>query len=197
LLGPVRYDLRLFSELIKRLAIAECVQWNSRKQPLRLADWHYLAREDTGSMFEICAALGGRTQRLRRFGRLLGMLYHGCDDVADLKETKELGGTGDEDVEEGILTLPAALAIEADEEIEHLFCKNKRTKADLRRLRTAFLTKLPEAESELDRLEALAIQEAEGADLRAPEYLIALVKHTRRLSGEPFVQRAQQRMRFA
>jgi geranylgeranyl pyrophosphate synthase len=182
-LGPMRYDIRLLSELVKRLAIAECVQWKNRKQPLRLADWHYLAREDTGSMFEICAALGARSPRLRRFGRLLGMVYHGCDDVADLREAIALGGTGDEDLHDGILTLPAALAIEADAEIEHLFCKQTRTGAELKKLHTAFVDQLDAAEAELNRLAELAAEEAAAAQLRAPEYLLALVIHTRKLSG--------------
>jgi geranylgeranyl pyrophosphate synthase len=184
-LGPVRYDLRLLSELVKRLAIAECVQWKNRKQPLRLADWHYLAREDTGSMFEICAALGARSHRLRRFGRLLGMLYHGCDDVADLREARDLGGTGDEDLQEGILTLPAALAIEADSRIEALFCKPQRSRADFETLHGAFVDKLEAAEAELDRLLTLAVDEAEAAQSCAPDYLVALAMHTRRLSGRP------------
>lgn len=124
-LPDARFNISLLSELLKRLAVAECVQWVNRgNNRLHVEDWRYLAREDTGSMFEICACLGGRTNRLRRFGRLLGMLYHGCDDVADLKEAIEeerrenssLGGGGDQDVKDSILTLPAALAIEADPE---------------------------------------------------------------------------------
>ena len=37
---------------------AECLQWRLRRQPLGLEDWRAIAGEDTGSMFEICAALG-------------------------------------------------------------------------------------------------------------------------------------------
>lgn len=182
--GPVRYDMRLLSELVKRLAIAECVQWKNRKTKLTLADWHYLAREDTGSMFEICAALGARSQRLRRFGRLLGMLYHGCDDVADLRGAIALGGGGDEDLEEGILTLPAALAIQGDDRIGAIFCKNTRSKSDMRNLRHAFEAQLDASERELNRLKNEALEEVEKANLRAPEYLLALVTDTRKLSGQ-------------
>jgi geranylgeranyl pyrophosphate synthase len=175
--------MRLLSELIKRLAVAECVQWQNRKRPLTLGHWQYLAREDTGSMFEICAALGARSHRLRRFGRLLGMLYHGCDDVADLRGSADLGGGGVEDLNEGILTLPAALAIESDDRICKIFCQNSRTEDELIRLRIAFEAQLEAAEAELDRLEREAIEEAERANLRAPEYLIALVTDTRKLSS--------------
>ena len=71
-------------------------------------------------MFEICAVLGARSQRLRQYGHLLGVLYHGCDDVGDQRGLEALGGGGEEDIRDGILTLPAALAIR-DPEIRELF----------------------------------------------------------------------------
>lgn len=183
--GPVRYDIRLLSELLKRLGVAECVQWENRKEPLGVADWHYLAREDTGSMFEICAALGARSQRLRRFGRLLGMVYHGCDDVADVRGAKNLGGGGKEDLEDGILTLPASLAIRDDESIRTLFCardKNKpRSAKAAKRLLGAYQKKLPEAEAELDRIAEMAREEARHV-ATIPEILVSLVDSVRRLS---------------
>ena len=61
-------------------------------------------------MFEICARLGSRDDRLQRYGLLLGMLYHGCDDVADVRGTTALGGGSEKDIVDGILTLPAAIA---------------------------------------------------------------------------------------
>jgi geranylgeranyl pyrophosphate synthase len=182
--GPVRYDIRLLSELLKRLAVAECVQWDnrkSRKYPLGLADWYYLAREDTGSMFEVCAAVGARTQRLRRFGRLLGMLYHGCDDVADVRNAKGLGGGGAEDLEEGILTLPAALAIQ-NERIRDTFCKPVRSEADRRMLLQAYQEQLEAAERELDNIQAQAEEEAQ-INAEMPEALIPLIRHVRPLSA--------------
>ncbi|MEX0961162.1 MAG: polyprenyl synthetase family protein [Burkholderiales bacterium] len=183
--GPVRYDIRLVSELFKRLAVAECMQWKYRKQPLRVEDWRYLAREDTGSMFEICAAIGGRTQRMRRFGRLLGMVYHGCDDVADLRDVKErgLGGGGLEDLKDGILTLPASLAIQENDRVREIFCKAERSKKEHEQLHEAFIEQLDAAEEELDRLAAEAIAEAGKVGAVMPEYLEALVHRTRKLSG--------------
>ena len=62
-------------------------------------------------MFEICARLGTRDDRLRRYGLLLGTLYHGCDDVADVRGTTALGGGSEKDIVDGILTLPAAVAM--------------------------------------------------------------------------------------
>ena len=36
-------------------------------------------------MFEVCACLGDRSGQIANFGGLLGLLYHGCDDVGDVK----------------------------------------------------------------------------------------------------------------
>ena len=201
-LDPVRFDMRLLSELLKRLAVAECLQWDSRMdgaqskrrwEAVSLADWYWLAREDTGSMFEICACLGARSQRFRKFGRLLGMLYHGCDDVADLfgehaKGDAGLSGGGDEDIDEGILTLPTALAIQ-DERIRHLYKvgdrKDPKIKFDLLK---AYNAQENAAHRELDRIEAAAKNEARAVS-SAPEGLILLVQYTRGLA--PRRERAQ------
>lgn len=132
--GSSMFDHLLITELLQRLAVVECLQWEFRQDgalikarqasspSLGLADWYFLAREDTGSMFEICACIGGHSQHLRRFGRLVGVLYHGSDDVCDLQEARDdygkssgstsLGGTGQEDIEDRILTLPVALALQ-------------------------------------------------------------------------------------
>ncbi|MFT3820489.1 MAG: polyprenyl synthetase family protein [Rubrivivax sp.] len=192
--GPVRFDMRLLSELKKRLAVAECVQWDMRKggalsrgykRPLSrlgLADWRYLAREDTGSMFEICACLGARSQRFRRFGRLVGMLYHGCDDVADVSDLQSLGGGGDEDLEEGILTLPAALAIQHSDEICRLYTKAERTPAERELLRQAFLEQLPHAKNQLDEIRRQAQAELDHLQVRNREQMLELIDQVRKLA---------------
>src|ERR1035437_9553146 len=105
------YSVRLLAELMQRLGVAECTQWRLRRHPLGVEDWRMIAGEDTGSMFEICARLGARDDRLRKFGLLLGLVYHGCDDVGDVRGAVALGGGGEKDVLDGILTLPAALAV--------------------------------------------------------------------------------------
>ena len=140
-----------------------------------------IAGEDTGTMFEVCACLGTRTDELRHFGRLLGMLYHGCDDVGDAKGLAALGGGGDEDVRDGILTLPAALAIR-DPEIREIFCKHDQTEEDLARTAQAITAQLDEAEAYLDGLAAEAREEAVAHAVN-PKPLLALVHHTRQLSN--------------
>lgn len=168
------------AELIRRLGSAECMQWRLRRQPLGLEDWRRIASEDTGSMFEICAVLGTRSDRLRQYGHFLGVLYHGCDDVGDQRGLVALGGGGEEDIRDGILTLPAALAIR-DPEIRRLFVMADDDPDRLRRVAAACRAQLGEAERVLDRIADSARDEANqfAAD---PKPLLALVDHVRQLS---------------
>jgi geranylgeranyl diphosphate synthase, type I len=170
--------IALFSELLKRLGVAECLQWRLRRQPLGVEDWRRIAGEDTGSMFEVAACLGDRSERLRKFGGLLGLLYHGCDDLADVRGTTGLGGGGYDDLRDGILTLPAALAIR-DPAIARVFCTP--SDRDLEILARAFREQIPEAEVYLDRIADEAKTEAR-LFARNPDPLVRLVDHTRRLS---------------
>jgi len=172
------YSIGLFSDLLKRLGVAECRQWRLRRRPLGVEDWQMIAGEDTGSMFEICAGLGDRSGRLRHFGYLLGQLYHGCDDVADVRGLAALGGGGGDDLRDGILTLPAAIAIR-DREIAERFARG--AEADLPILARAFVSALPEAETYLDRLSEEAKNEA-TAFANQPSVLIELVDVTRDLA---------------
>jgi len=173
------YATRVLAELMQRLGVAECVQWRLRRRPLTVSDWRAIAGEDTGSMFEVCARLGRRDSRLRRYGRLLGILYHGCDDVADARGASALGGGGEEDIRDGILTLPAALALR-EPRVAALF--RAPSNGNARRLRRKFAEVLPQAERYLDDLAADAVGEAVRNAERA-EALITLVRHTRALSA--------------
>ncbi len=180
-LGADLQAIGLFSELLKRLGVAECMQWRLRRQMLGVEDWRRIAGEDTGSMFEVCACLGDRSARLRKFGGLLGLLYHGCDDVGDVRGAIALGGGGEEDVRDGILTLPAALAIR-NPRVGALFCKPDPEPEDLRAISEAFAAQLGEAEAYLDVIAEEARDEA-GAFSIDPTPLLALVDQTRKLSG--------------
>jgi geranylgeranyl pyrophosphate synthase len=177
--GDDLHAIRLFSELLIRLGAAECLQWRLRRQVLGVEDWRKIASEDTGSMFEFAACLGDRSERLRKFGGLLGLLYHGCDDVADVRGTTALGGGGYDDLRDGILTLPAALAIR-DPAVAEIFSGPKDD--DLAKLAEAFRAQIHESESYLDRIAEEARTEAR-LFARNPSPLIALVDHTRRLSA--------------
>lgn len=170
--------IELVSELIGRLGAAECLQWRLRSRPLGIEDWRQIATEDTGSMFEVCACLGSGDERLRKFGQLLGVLYHGCDDVADVRGAIGLGGGGADDIRDGILTLPASIAIR-NPHVAALFCDLEQRTHD--ELAEALRSALPEAERLLDRIAGEARREAteNAADARG---LITLVDYTRDLS---------------
>jgi geranylgeranyl pyrophosphate synthase len=174
------HDSLLIADLLKRLGVAECRQWRLRRQPLGLEDWQEIASEDTGSMFETCACLATRDESLRKFGHLLGVLYHGCDDVGDVKGLESLGGGGEEDLRDGILTLPASLAIQ-DPAIAALFCTPEPTASDLEQVSLALRSQLPAAERHLDELADEARWEARFHSAW-PDGLLALVEHTRELS---------------
>jgi geranylgeranyl pyrophosphate synthase len=180
LLADDPIGIRLLSELLRRLGVAECLQWRLRRQPLGVEDWRVLAGEDTGTMFEICACMGTRNEDLRKFGRLLGMLYHGCDDVGDARGLEALGGGGDEDVRDGILTLPAAFAIR-ERHIRTLFCKENPARDELDETARAIRARVPDAEAYLDRIADEARAEA-FSRAPNPEPLFALIDHTRQLS---------------
>jgi geranylgeranyl pyrophosphate synthase len=173
------YSVRLVAELMQRLGAAECFQWRVRRQPLGVEDWRQVAGQDTGTMFEICARLGTRDETLRKYGLLLGTLYHGCDDVADVRGTAALGGGSEKDILDGILTLPAAIAM-----------RDPATAVLLRDVRpetygetaTRLQAALPESEAYLDRV----AEEAEHEALRSAPYparLVDLIRHTRALSS--------------
>lgn len=171
------YSVRLLAGLLQRLGAAECRQWRLRRRPLGVEDWRSIAGQDTGVMFEVCARLGTRDDRLGRFGHLLGVLYHGCDDVADIRGLSALGGGGEEDLRDGILTLPMAFAIR-DPRVAVLFGDSAQHRETLMaRARDA----LPAAEDYLDQLAGEARRAARAAVSR-PAALVELVDHTRELS---------------
>ena len=172
------YAIERLAELLKRLGIAECVQWRLRRHPLGVEDWRYIAGEDTGSMFEMCACLATRDDSLRQYGHLLGMLYHGCDDVSDVRGSLALGGGGDEDIRDGILTLPVSLAIR---EVEFAAKFREGKLDDLNYITRKLNAVLPEAEAYLDKI----AKEARGEAINHanhPDKLFILIEHTRGLS---------------
>jgi geranylgeranyl pyrophosphate synthase len=172
------YSVHLLAELMQRLGVAECLQWRLRRHPLGTEDWRGIAGEDTGSMFEICARAGTRDDSLRKFGRLLGILYHGCDDVADVRGTSALGGGSAKDIEDAILTLPVAVAMR-DPEVAYLF--RNASASNRAALTKKLVGALPEAEDYLDTVAAEAETEARK-NARNPERLLALIRDTRLLS---------------
>ena len=120
---------------------------------------------------------------MRKFGLLLGMLYHGCDDVGDVRGAEALGGGGKEDLRDGILTLPAAIAIQ-DPNVAEMFASGDPKYYP--RLQQAYRSAIGEAEDELETLKKEALLEIEllldTKVVREPRPLHILVDHTRSLS---------------
>jgi geranylgeranyl pyrophosphate synthase len=129
-------------------------------------------------MFEICARLGTRDLRLQKFGSLLGILYHGCDDVADIRGATALGGGADEDLRDGILTLPVAIAIRDPKAALAFENPGNGSRAKLIRYMVAAL---PQAEKHLDEVAHEAASEA-IRQASNPKPLLELVRQTRALS---------------
>src|SRR2546428_6574090 len=172
------HSVSRLAELMQRLGVAECAQWRLRRRPMGVEDWRALAGEDTGSMFETCACLGTRDDELRRYGQLLGTLYHGCDDVADVRGTAALGGGSEKDISDGILTLPAPIAIR-NPNTAVLFGSND--PSDISAITEHLVAALPEAEAYLDTIASEAEVEARS-NAPFPGGLIELIRHTRALS---------------
>lgn len=170
---------RTFLELGRRLAVAESHQWRRRRHAGDISAWRQIASEDTGSMFEACARAALPDGRLDRFGNLLGTLYHGCDDVADVRGSVALGTESDRDVSDRILTLPAAIATR-DAATAELY-EQAPAEAD-EELAERLAEALEAAELVLDSIAAEAEAEAR-AHARSPDALLALVRHTRALSA--------------
>lgn len=170
-------------ELLQRLGVAECVQWKTRRLADGVRAWRDLAAQDTGSMFEICASIATGDDRMRKFGLLLGMLYHGCDDVGDVRGLKALGGGGSEDLRDGILTLPAAIAIQNPKVADWFESGDQTVFPELQK---AYGEAIEEAEMELDTLRMEALNEVEqmveDGFVKDPGPLHVLVDHTRSLS---------------
>jgi geranylgeranyl diphosphate synthase type I len=179
MVADVPFVTHRLAELLRRLGVAECLQWRLRRHPLGVEDWRKIAEEDTGSMLEVCACLGTGDERLRRFGGLLGTLYHGCDDVGDVRGADALGGGGSEDLRDGILTLPAALAIQDPRAAVEFRSPAGAHREELSR---AMRAALPRAEECLDTLAHEAIVEARSV-ARDPRPLELLVGYTRSLSA--------------
>ena len=126
----------------------------------------------------VVVQLDARERRLvvAVFGHRLGLLYHGCDDVADVRGSAALGGGSEKDISDGILTLPAALAIR-DPAAARLFARRDATEAFTERL----MESLDDAEDYLDRIAMEAANEARE-NARMPARLLDLIDYTRELS---------------
>lgn len=110
------------TEIIKMMTQGELKQAMDKDNP-ELSVEHYLQviREKTASLFSIAAQLGGivaeagveKQQDLREFGVCFGLAFQIHDDILDYcGDGQIMGKAVGQDYQEGLLTLPAILALE-------------------------------------------------------------------------------------
>lgn len=108
------------SRLGRTLAAGEILQLSNIKNPDFSEQVYYdVIRKKTASLFESCAVLGclsvgasaEETEKARRFGETLGMMFQIRDDIFDYYDSREIGKPTGNDMAEGKLTLPVLYAL--------------------------------------------------------------------------------------
>ena len=108
------------SQLGRTLAAGEILQLSNIKNPDFSEQVYYdVIRKKTASLFESCATLGclsvgaddAVTEKARRFGETLGMMFQIRDDIFDYYDSREIGKPTGNDMTEGKLTLPVLYAL--------------------------------------------------------------------------------------
>jgi geranylgeranyl diphosphate synthase type II len=105
--------------------VAERAQERSSDLDALLRELRFIHRNKTGRLFTVSLLLGGllanateeQLGALQRYGDALGLAFQIVDDLLDIEETSAaLGKTAGKDVEQGKLTFPALLGVEAARE---------------------------------------------------------------------------------
>jgi geranylgeranyl pyrophosphate synthase len=108
--------VRVLADTALCLVRGEALQWQQRHDPDTTLE-SYLERctLKTAKLFEAACVLGGG-ERLRLFGRYLGIAFQIADDILDCAgETLETGKLAGTDLREGTPTLPLLLAAREDD----------------------------------------------------------------------------------
>jgi geranylgeranyl pyrophosphate synthase len=108
--------VQVLADTALSLVRGEAMQWRQRHDPTTTVE-EYLARcaLKTAKLFEAACVLGGG-ERLREFGKNLGIAFQIADDILDCTgETIETGKVAGVDLREGTPTLPLILASAEDE----------------------------------------------------------------------------------
>lgn len=175
------YATILVTELGKTLAVNECEQWNARSAPFGTELWRSIVDASSGGAFAACTRLATRDESLVQFGRLLGTMYHGCNDMADLRLLLAGKTPTRRDLLDRVLTLPAAIATE-NPAVASLYATDSPNALD--ELAEQLVASLGQAESVLDQLAADAERVA-NASAPEPGPLIDLIWAVRILSVPP------------
>ena len=115
------------SNLGQILADGELVQlYNIDSDKFDEASYYEIISKKTASLFAACAQfgalLGGASdadvERMRQFGKLVGMCFQLRDDIFDYDRTTDVGKPSGNDMKEGKLTLPVIYAINKEKKPE-------------------------------------------------------------------------------
>ncbi len=115
------------SNLGQILADGELAQlYNLDSDKYDEASYYEIISKKTASLFAACAQfgalLGGGSQadveRMRQFGKLVGMCFQLRDDIFDYDRTIDVGKPSGNDMKEGKLTLPVIFAINKEKKPE-------------------------------------------------------------------------------
>ncbi|HEY0140335.1 MAG TPA: farnesyl diphosphate synthase [Thermoanaerobaculia bacterium] len=102
--------------------VAERTQERSSDREALLRELHFIHRNKTGKLLTASAVLGGllggateeQLAALRGYADALGLAFQIVDDLLDIEESSAtLGKTAGKDIEQGKLTFPALLGVEA------------------------------------------------------------------------------------
>ena len=174
----------------RELADGELLQLDiTRRTTFDEAPYYEVLAKKTAALFATCARLGAqlggaddaRTQRLERFGYLVGLCFQLRDDLFDFDDDLQTGKPKGNDMREGKLTLPVLFALrDAQQAYIDLALKvrtGEATDGEIHQLVDYAVARggIAYAESEMQRLrdEALALI----ADLRDPEVSLALTHY--------------------
>jgi geranylgeranyl pyrophosphate synthase len=110
--------VRVLADTALCLVRGEALQWRQRHDPdTTVASYLDRCALKTAKLFEAACVLGGG-ERLRLFGRYLGIAFQIVDDILDCAgETLETGKLAGTDLREGTPTLPLLLAARKDETV--------------------------------------------------------------------------------
>ena len=128
-MGGVQRATRIFAEALVAICEGELEQKFSSKHLHTSRDRYYKRiYSKTAALFAAAAEIGAvlsdapenEVQRLRQYGRQIGMAFQVIDDILDMQATsQELGKPSGADLRQGTVTLPTILFLASASESDH------------------------------------------------------------------------------
>ena len=115
----------MLARLGRTLADGEILQLKKDTHlDLNYDSYYKIIEQKTASLFEACCEAGLKTgngdnkslEKVRLFGKMIGLIFQIRDDICDYLPTKELGKPAAKDMREGKITLPALYVLNVSRE---------------------------------------------------------------------------------